>query len=133
MGNIFTNLFKGLFGKKEMRMRSRGGRGCCTKTTIAYKQKLGEIVATVPTTGFTVETMDTMEDKSISLTVWDSGGQDKALPLWHHRFQNTQGLIFTADRSDREQDLPDTTNAAEITDRLGLRSLYPRNWYSQAT
>uniref|UniRef100_A0A8C7BZ01 Uncharacterized protein n=1 Tax=Neovison vison TaxID=452646 RepID=A0A8C7BZ01_NEOVI len=49
MGNIFSNLFKGFFGKKEMRMHSHGGLGCCRRTTIPYKQKLGEIVATVPT------------------------------------------------------------------------------------
>lgn len=80
MGNIFSNLFKGLFGKKEMCVHSHGGLGCCRRTTIPYKQKLGEIVATVPNVGFTVETMETMEDKTISLTVWDSGGQDKAPP-----------------------------------------------------
>ncbi|XP_059956685.1 ADP-ribosylation factor 1-like [Mesoplodon densirostris] len=157
MGNIFANLFKGLFGKKEMRILMVG-LDAAGKTTILYKLKLGEIVTTIPTIGFNVETV---ECKNISFTVWDVGGQDKIRPLWHHYFQNTQGLIFVADSKDRErvneareelmrmlaedalrdavllvfankQDLPDATNAAEITDKLGLHSLRHRNWYIQA-
>ncbi len=42
------------------------------KTTILYKLKLGEIVTTIPTIGFNVETV---EYKNISFTVWDVGGQ----------------------------------------------------------
>uniref|UniRef100_A0A8P0TKK0 ARF GTPase 3 n=2 Tax=Canis lupus familiaris TaxID=9615 RepID=A0A8P0TKK0_CANLF len=129
------------------------------KTTILYKLKLGEIVTTIPTIGFNVETV---EYKNISFTVWDVGGQDKIRPLWRHYFQNTQGLIFVVDSNDRErvneareelmrmlaedelrdavllvfankQDLPNAMNAAEITDKLGLHSLRHRNWYIQAT
>ncbi|KAK9395759.1 ADP-ribosylation factor 1 [Crotalus adamanteus] len=121
--------------------------------------KLGEIVTTIPTIGFNVETV---EYKNISFTVWDVGGQDKIRPLWRHYFQNTQGLIFVVDSNDRErvneareelmrmlaedelrdavllvfankQDLPNAMNAAEITDKLGLHSLRHRNWYIQAT
>ncbi|KAK2106528.1 Arf GTPase arf1 [Saguinus oedipus] len=117
------------------------------KTTILYKLKLGEIVTTIPTIGFNVESV---EYKNISFTVWDVGGQDKIQPLRHHYFQNTQGLIFVVDSNDREQgtrplqdavllvfankqDLPNAMNAAEITDKLGLHSLRHRNWYIQAT
>lgn len=48
---------------------------------IVYKLKLGEIVTTIPTIGFNVETV---EYKNISFTVWDVGGQDKIRPLWRH-------------------------------------------------
>ncbi|XP_022700036.1 ADP-ribosylation factor 1 isoform X1 [Varroa jacobsoni] len=158
MGNVFANLFKGLFGKKEMRILMVG-LDAAGKTTILYKLKLGEIVTTIPTIGFNVETV---EYKNISFTVWDVGGQDKIRPLWRHYFQNTQGLIFVVDSNDRErigeakeelmrmlaedelrdavllifankQDLPNAMNAAEITDKLGLHSLRNRNWYIQAT
>ncbi|OCT75402.1 hypothetical protein XELAEV_18030581mg [Xenopus laevis] len=158
MGNMFANLFKGLFGKKEMRILMVG-LDAAGKTTILYKLKLGEIVTTIPTIGFNVETV---EYKNISFTVWDVGGQDKIRPLWRHYFQNTQGLIFVVDSNDRErvneareelmrmlaedelrdavllvfankQDLPNAMNAAEITDKLGLHSLRHRNWYIQAT
>lgn len=49
MGNI-TSLFKGLFGKKEMRILMVG-LDAAGKTTILYKLKLGEIVTTIPTIG----------------------------------------------------------------------------------
>ncbi|KAM3863513.1 ARF GTPase 2a [Diretmus argenteus] len=157
MGNI-ASLFKNLFGKKEMRILMVG-LDAAGKTTILYKLKLGEIVTTIPTIGFNVETV---EYKNISFTVWDVGGQDKIRPLWRHYFQNTQGLIFVVDSNDRErvneakdelsrmlnedelreavllvfankQDLPNAMNAAEITDKLCLHSLHHRDWYIQAT
>ncbi|XP_075381669.1 ADP-ribosylation factor 3 isoform X1 [Mycteria americana] len=87
MGNIFGNLLKSLIGKKEMRILMVG-LDAAGKTTILYKLKLGEIVTTIPTIGFNVETV---EYKNISFTVWDVGGQDKIRPLWRHYFQNTQG------------------------------------------
>jgi len=72
MGLIISNLFSRLFGKKQMRilMVDLDAAG---KTTILYKLKLGEIVTTIPTFGFNVETV---EYKNISFTVWDVGGQD---------------------------------------------------------
>ncbi|SYW81281.1 probable ADP-ribosylation factor [Ustilago bromivora] len=135
------------------------GLDAAGKTTILYKLKLGEIVTTIPTIGFNVETV---EYKNISFTVWDVGGQDKIRPLWRHYFQNTHGIIFVVDSNDRErvseareelqrmlnedelrdalllvfankQDLPNAMNAAEITDKLGLHSLRQRQWFIQAT
>lgn len=158
MGNVFATLFKNLFGKKEMRILMVG-LDAAGKTTILYKLKLGEIVTTIPTIGFNVETV---EYKNISFTVWDVGGQDKIRPLWRHYFQNTQGLIFVVDSNDREriqeaceelnrmlnedelrdavvlvfankQDLPNAMNAAEVTDKLQLHGLTNRSWYIQAT
>uniref|UniRef100_A0A8C1I5X0 ADP-ribosylation factor 4-like n=1 Tax=Cyprinus carpio TaxID=7962 RepID=A0A8C1I5X0_CYPCA len=135
------------------------GLDAAGKTTILYKLKLGEIVTTIPTIGFNVETV---EYKNICFTVWDVGGQDKIRPLWRHYFQNTQGLIFVVDSNDRErvaesaeelskmlqedelrdavllvfankQDLPNAMAVSELTDKLGLQSLRSRTWYVQAT
>merc|ERR1712151_158705 len=105
MGLTFTKLFQRLFAKKEMRILMVG-LDAAGKTTILYKLKLGEIVTTIPTIGFNVETV---EYKNISFTVWDVGGQDKIRPLWRHYYQNTQGVIFVVDSNDRER----------IDDRLG--------------
>ncbi|THH16444.1 hypothetical protein EW146_g4204 [Bondarzewia mesenterica] len=157
MGLSVSRLLSGLFGKKEMRILMVG-LDAAGKTTILYKLKLGEIVTTIPTIGFNVETV---EYKNISFTVWDVGGQDKIRPLWRHYFQNTQGIIFVVDSNDRErvseareelqrmlnedelrdalllvfankQDLPNAMNASEITDKLGLQGLRQRTWYIQA-
>ena len=56
------------------------GLDAAGKTTILYKLKLGEIVTTIPTIGFNVETV---EYKNINFTVWDVGGQDKVIILQH--------------------------------------------------
>ena len=53
MGNIFANLFNGLFGKRDMRILMVG-LDAAGKTTILYKLKLGEIVTTIPTIGKSV-------------------------------------------------------------------------------
>merc|ERR1712070_27407 len=157
MGLTFTKLFAKLGYKKEMRILMVGLDNA-GKTTVLYKLKLGEVVTTIPTIGFNVETV---EYKNISFTVWDVGGQTKIRPLWRHYFQNTQGLIFVVDSNDRDrihetkdelhkmlneddlrdavllvfankQDLPNAMNAAEITDKLGLHALKQRHWYIQA-
>ena len=70
------------------------------KTTVLYKLKLGEVVTTIPTIGFNVETV---EYKHISFTVWDVGGQTKIRPLWQHYFENTDAVIFVVDSSDKER------------------------------
>uniref|UniRef100_A0A7S0QCN5 ADP-ribosylation factor n=1 Tax=Cryptomonas curvata TaxID=233186 RepID=A0A7S0QCN5_9CRYP len=158
MGLAFSRVFQRLFSKQEMRILMVG-LDAAGKTTILYKLKLGEIVTTIPTIGFNVETV---EYKNISFTVWDVGGQDKIRPLWRHYFANTQGLIFVVDSNDRDrageardelhrmlsedelrdavllvfankQDLPNAMNASDLTDKLGLASLRQRTWYIQGT
>ncbi|XP_034315567.2 ADP-ribosylation factor 4 [Magallana gigas] len=158
MGLTISSLFNRLFGKRAMRILMVG-LDAAGKTTILYKLKLGEIVTTIPTIGFNVETV---EYKNISFTVWDVGGQDKIRPLWRHYFQNTHGLIFVVDSNDRErveearaelkkmleedelrdaillvfankQDLPNAMSASEITEKLGLSALRGRKWYIQST
>lgn len=158
MGLTISSIFTRIFGKKQVRILMVG-LDAAGKTTILYKLKLGEIVTTIPTIGFNVETV---EYKNICFTVWDVGGQDKIRPLWRHYFQNTQGLIFVVDSNDRDriseaqdelskmlkedelsvavllifankQDLPNAMTASELTDKLGLNSLRNRRWYIQAT
>ena len=41
------------------------------KTSVLYKLKLGEVVSTVPTIGFSCECV---EYKNLSFTMWDIGG-----------------------------------------------------------
>merc|ERR1712124_92277 len=108
--------------------------------------------------GFNVETV---EYKNINFTVWDIGGQDKIRKLWRFYYQNTQGLIFVIDSSDRDriedareeltkmlnedemrdavllvfankQDQPNAMAAAEVTDKLGLHNMRNRQWFIQS-
>jgi len=134
------------------------GLDAAGKTTILYKLKLGEVVSTIPTIGFNVETV---QYKNIHFTVWDVGGQDKIRPLWRHYFQNTQGLIFVVDSIDRDrvneardelqrmlketdlrdanllviankQDLTGAYTTGELSEILGLHALRERHWNIQA-
>eukprot|EP01089_Gocevia_fonbrunei_P013429 TRINITY_DN344_c0_g1_i2.p1 TRINITY_DN344_c0_g1~~TRINITY_DN344_c0_g1_i2.p1 ORF type:complete len:178 (-),score=53.64 TRINITY_DN344_c0_g1_i2:80-613(-) len=152
---ILAKVFKGF--KKEARILMVG-LDAAGKTTVLYKLKLGELVTTIPTIGFNVETV---QYKNIHFTVWDVGGQDKIRPLWRHYYQNTQAVIFVVDSNDRErigegseelqkmlredelreaavlvlankQDLPNAMSVAEVTDKLGLHSMRNRKWYIQA-
>ncbi|CAB4290579.1 unnamed protein product [Prunus armeniaca] len=158
MGGAISRLAKRFFPKNGVRILMVG-LDASGKTTILYKLKLGEIVTTIPTIGFNVETI---EYKNITFTVWDVGGQDKIRPLWRHYSQNTQGLIFVVDSNDREriaearselhhilseselsnvtllvlankQDLPNAMCASEIADKLALHLLSLRYWYIQCT
>merc|ERR1712007_144155 len=134
------------------------GLDAAGKTTILYRLKLGEVVTTIPTIGFNVETL---EYKNLNFTVWDVGGQDKIRKLWRHYYQGTNGLIFVVDSNDRDrcedareelskmlgademresvllvfankQDLPNSMIPAELSEKLGLRDLRHRQWYIQS-
>ncbi len=64
-----------------------------------YKLKLNEVVSSIPTIGFNVETVSPMP--GLTFTVWDVGGQQKLRQLWRHYYQGTQGLIYVVDSSDK--------------------------------
>merc|ERR1712222_78622 len=146
-----------ILGSQEMRILMVG-LDAAGKTTVLYKLKLGEVVTTIPTIGFNVETV---EYRNINFTVWDVGGQQKIRKLWRHYYQGTQGLIFVVDSSDREriqdareelsqmlsedemrdaillvfankQDLPNAMSAAEMTEKLGLHGTRNRQWFIQS-
>jgi ADP-ribosylation factor 1/2 len=161
VNSIITSMLAKLFPTKDFRllMVSLDAAG---KTTILYTLKLGEVVTTIPTIGFNVETI---EYKSISFTIWDVGGCDKIRPLWRHYYHNTQAIIFVIDSNDSDrldqfeqsakeelhrmlnedelrdalllvfankQDLPNAMSCAEITERLGLCKLRHHAWHIQA-
>ena len=99
MGNIFTTVWNRMVSNREMRILMLG-LDAAGKTTMLYKLKLGEVVGSIPTVGFNVETV---EYKNINMTVWDVGGQDKIRPVWRHYYRGTQGLIFVVDSNDRDR------------------------------
>lgn len=134
------------------------GLDAAGKTTLLYKLKLAEVVTTIPTIGFNVETVDY---KNISFTVWDVGGQTIIRGLWRHYYVNTQGVIFVVDSSDSErmkeaahelhklleedelrdaavlvfankQDLPRAMSVSDITEALSLSGL-SQQWFIQAS
>merc|ERR1711976_825555 len=157
MGLTFAKLFDKMFSKKQHRILMLGLDGA-GKTTTVYKLKLGEVLNSIPTIGFNVETV---EFKNVKFNIWDVGGQDKLRPLWRHYYPNTDALIFIVDSSDtkridiakrelhamlQEEDLKDAVvlifankqdlgimSVAEVIDKMDLQSLRCRDWFCQGT
>jgi small GTP-binding protein len=156
MGHLISkvlNSFGG--GNRETRVLMLGLDGA-GKTTISLKLKLGELVPTPPTIGFSVETI---EFKNLRFNIWDIGGQDKIRVLWRHYYPGTDAIIWVADTSDKkrvklvhyelqklmeEEDLKDCPllvfankmdlaqmSTAELAEKLELSSIRGREWYCQ--
>ncbi|ORX95273.1 ARF/SAR superfamily [Basidiobolus meristosporus CBS 931.73] len=153
MGQIFTKLFSRLWGEKDVRILILGLDGA-GKTTILYRLQIGEVVATIPTIGFNVETVTY---KNIKLQVWDLGGQTSIRPYWRCYYANTDAVIYVVDSCDRDrigtsreelvamleeeelrdaallvfankQDMPGAMTPAEVSEGLGLSLLRNRQW-----
>merc|ERR1712224_573505 len=122
------------------------------KSTILCKINLGEVVPTVPTVGFKVETVDY---KDLRFTVWEHRalvGQDKIRNIWRHNYEGMNGIISVVDSSDwnglvearrelhnmlqeeelagaavlvfaNKQDLQHALSSEEISDKLNLEDL----------
>ncbi|KAM7346620.1 ADP-ribosylation factor 4-like [Cochliomyia hominivorax] len=157
MGLLISRLFDNFMGKENVRIVMLGLDGA-GKTTILYKLKLGDVVCTIPTIGFNVETV---EYKNISFTVWDIGGQKTIRSLWYHYFPNTSAVIFVVDSSDvarietakeelheilqhddlrnsvllvlaNKQDMPHALSVNELAKQLELSNL-KQTWHIQGT
>merc|ERR1719210_887379 len=99
MGLSFSKVWERMIGKQDMRI-PMVGLDAAGKTTVLYKLKLGEVVTTIPTIGFNVETV---EYRNLNFTVWDVGDQDKIRRLWRHYYQGTNGIIYVVDSNDRDR------------------------------
>ena len=124
------------------------------KTTLLYRLKVGEVVTTIPTIGFNVESVTY---KNLNFNVWDLGGQTSIRPYWRCYYANTSAVIFVIDSTDldrlgtaaeelsamlneeelrdasllvfaNKQDQPGAKGAGEISEALKLGELRDRNW-----
>lgn len=151
---MFGKVFSRLWGAdKEIRILILGLDGA-GKTTILYKLQIGEVVSTVPTIGFNVETL---HYKNLKFNVWDLGGQTSIRPYWRCYYANTTAVIFVVDSTDKEriqtssdelhtmlqeeelkdaallvfankQDQPGALTASEVSKALSLVDLKDRSW-----
>lgn len=92
MGNWFCK-------KTEQRVIIQG-LDAAGKTSLLYRLKLGEVVTTIPTIGFNVETIAA---GGLTITCWDLGGRDKMRPLFRHYYANTQGFVYVIDSADKDR------------------------------
>lgn len=142
-----------LWAKKEIRILILGLDNA-GKTTLLYRLKIGEVVTTIPTIGFNVESVTY---KNLNFNVWDLGGQTSIRPYWRCYYANTAAVIFVIDSTDidrlgtaseelaamlnedelkdaallvfaNKQDQPGAKGAGEISEALRLGELRDRNW-----
>ncbi|UZP46560.1 hypothetical protein NXS19_014372 [Fusarium pseudograminearum] len=78
------------------------GNDASGKTTFLYKLLLGEIVQTIPTIGFNVETLECVDGDKI--TLWDIGGCDMIRPLTRHYMLKDRFVIFIQSCEDLHPD-----------------------------
>lgn len=130
------------------------GLDAAGKTTFLYKVRAGEIITTIPTIGFNVETLRVQKAE---ITCWDIGGCDKIRPLWRHYTEGSAAVVLFVDSNDRErmydakqeldiflkdltmvgapllvvankQDLPRAASVEEVINYLSLRDIVGHEW-----
>ncbi|NXD09710.1 ARL14 protein, partial [Nothocercus nigrocapillus] len=153
----------GLHHTKDSRIKQGNilmlGLDSAGKSTLLYRLKHNDDFLTIPTIGFNVDMIETQKD--FTLTFWDVGGQQKMRQLWGSFLENTDGLLYVVDSSDKQrleeskkelervlrsefiknvpvvllankQDLPGALNAEEVTRRFNMKKYCSdRNWYVQ--
>uniref|UniRef100_A0A914WN99 Uncharacterized protein n=1 Tax=Plectus sambesii TaxID=2011161 RepID=A0A914WN99_9BILA len=117
-------------------------------------------MSTVPTIGFNVEAVET--GAGLQFTVWDVGGQSKMQSLWHHYYDNVDGMLFVVDSTDEmrlieagtalneilsdvqmngvpvvvlanKQDMPNAVEPGRLVETLGLLKMAQRPWHVRGT
>ncbi|KJX93761.1 unnamed protein product [Zymoseptoria tritici ST99CH_1A5] len=153
MGGALSMFSRLLWAKKEIRILILGLDNA-GKTTLLYRLKIGEVVTTIPTIGFNVESVTY---RNLAFNVWDLGGQTSIRPYWRCYYANTAAVVFVIDSTDVErlhtaqeelkamldedelrdaallvfankQDQPGAKGAGDISEALKLGELKDRNW-----
>lgn len=152
LSKLHTYLFSG-WGSDPVRVILIG-LDAAGKTTFLYKVHSGEIITTIPTIGFSVETLRVQKAE---ITCWDVGGCDKIRPLWRHYTDSSAAVVMFIDSNDRDrmydakqeldlflrdvtmvgvpllvvankQDLPRAASVEEVINYLSLRDIVGHEW-----
>lgn len=153
MGVALSRLWQRVMGIRALRVLILG-LDAAGKTTVLYRLKLGEVVTTIPTIGFNIETVTSGQS---TITAWDLGYREKLIPLWRHYYPNTTGMIFVLDSADQsrlleaksildmllweenlsgvpvlflanKQDLPSALLPSQVVTELDLQHISDRPW-----
>ncbi|KAJ3485155.1 hypothetical protein NLJ89_g11923 [Agrocybe chaxingu] len=107
MSTIIQRLIGRFFPKNQNPTVTILGLDYSGKTTLLYLLKVGEIVTTISTIGFNVETVDVAlaSGQRFRMNAWDIGGCGRSSLFSMIRFyvENTDALIWLVDCNDRER------------------------------
>ncbi|GLJ29114.1 hypothetical protein SUGI_0573960 [Cryptomeria japonica] len=100
------------------------------KTTILYKLNLDEVVQTIPTVGFNVETV---KHKNVTFVVDDRERISEAKDVLHNLLKEKElrdaAVVVFANKND----FPNAISVLEITEELEMSSLTQRHWHVQSS
>jgi ADP-ribosylation factor-like protein 2 len=91
--------------EREMRVLMLGLDGA-GKTTIVKKILGRDVNVIEPTLGFNIETIPVQlegDSQPYQVNVWDVGGQKSIRTFWKNYFEQTEGLVWVVDCSDRSR------------------------------
>ena len=100
MGSILSTVWTKFFAVNRDIKILMVGLDAAGKTTILYQLRLGEMVTSIPTIGFNVETVSY---KNVNFNVGDIGGQKKLRSLWQHYYENNDAIVYVVDAADTER------------------------------
>lgn len=151
---LLTIIRKTKLKEQEVRVLILGLDNAGKSTILSYllDEPLDQVS---PTLGFDIKTLTWREKTRVN--VWDVGGQETIRTYWRNYFEETDGLIWVVDSSDRtrldicaeqlrqvlfeerllgasvlvlanKQDLKGSLSAAEIEEVLNLKELGARHW-----
>ena len=150
---LLTILKKQKEKEKEIRLLMLGLDNA-GKTTIVKKFNAEDVDLISPTLGFNIKTL---HFNGFKLNIWDVGGQTSLRSYWRNYFEETDGLIWVVDSSDRarlndckkelhlllqqerlagasllvfanKQDIAGALTQHEIRDVLSLDDITSRHW-----
>ncbi len=153
MGGAFS-FWSWAFGEGKEAYMIILGLDASGKTTLLNRLKTNEGATTIPTIGFTNETI---KYGNLTFNMFDIGGQSKLRKMWHHYFENANAVVFVIDSNDtvrmsetkeeidkllahplllnspilffaNKQDLPNALIKDKLISRLGLLKIRGREW-----
>eukprot|EP01061_Rhynchopus_euleeides_P047143 TRINITY_DN92_c1_g1_i3.p1 TRINITY_DN92_c1_g1~~TRINITY_DN92_c1_g1_i3.p1 ORF type:complete len:199 (+),score=66.04 TRINITY_DN92_c1_g1_i3:71-598(+) len=151
MGNV-PPAFSGAFSTRDVKVLM-AGLDAAGKSTVLYKLKSGNRLTTIPM----AVRCGTVERRNMRLHLRDTSSRQ-----WDYDAEGAGAVVFIVDSNDasnierardelhklatddalsnaallvmaNKQDLPRAMSPAELTDRLGLKSLRLREWFIQGT
>ncbi|KAF9312938.1 hypothetical protein BG003_005792 [Podila horticola] len=154
MGTTILKSLTAFFPQKQQVRLLILGLDSAGKTTFLYKLQLGEVVTTISTVGFNVESITY---KNLTFNMWDVSGSWGVRKMWHHYYKDMDGVIFVVDSNDRDriaearddlhwmnnddklrhavflimankQDIPGCMTVLEVYEALGLDSIAHRGY-----
>jgi len=109
MGSIIRRLVDRFYPDTQGHTGTILGLDYSGKTTLLYLLKLGEIVTTIPSIGFNVETIDikTSSGKPFGMTAWDlgtgCGGMRFFFGVIRIYLSTSSAIIWVVDSCDRDR------------------------------